>query len=61
MNAYQEAAEEYAEADAAFVKASKALANAEQRLYDAAANLARYESRPGIPLPEYRPSTTDTW
>lgn len=54
MNAYEEAAERYAAAREAYKAANLALGKAEQELDDAIANLARYESRPGIPLPEYR-------
>jgi len=58
MNAYEAARERYDAAlgacGRATVEADRLLREAEEEFEAAVADLRRYESQPGIPLPQYR-------
>lgn len=54
INLYDQACARFEAARAAYNEARLALVRAERELDDAEENLRQHESRPGIPLPEYR-------
>lgn len=54
MNEYEKAQERFSAAARAYAIARAALEEADQEWKDAESDLLARESRPGIPLPEYR-------